>query len=74
MDSDLGEYYDMLRKTESATAYIDEILSRKKVQKSGREPVDKKGYNPNSDYSIHKYTLSEVLKDCLERGPPGPSP
>ena len=43
MDSDLGEYYDMLRKTESATAYIDEILSRKEVQKSGREPVDKKG-------------------------------
>ena len=69
MDSNLAEYYDMLRKTESATAQINEILSRKTAQEPRSKPVDKKGYNPNSDRSVHKYTLREVLKDCLERGP-----
>ena len=60
MDSNLGQYYDMLRKTESATVYINKILPRKEVQRSGLGVVDKKDYKPKDcksdpNHSIHKF-------------------
>jgi hypothetical protein len=68
MDSDLPKYYDMLEKTESATTYVNQTLSRKAAQEPESKLVDKKDYEPNPIHSIHKYILSEVLKDCLEQG------
>lgn len=71
MDSDLSEYYDMLWKTESVTAYVCQMVPRKAAQELGREASDKKDYRPKPDCSIHKCTLGEECAICLEQGPSG---
>jgi ABC-type lipoprotein export system ATPase subunit len=70
----IKEYYTTLKFTEQATIFVNNKLSKmkdtqKKEIKEENKKSDKITFIKQNNYLHHTFTLSEILKSCLEQGP-----